>query len=466
MSKSKKNTMADTSRTWLMGSFRGEYIGTANSGSIRNTQIFDLTVVRGTITGLSTHPEQPQLDNAKKPLLLPSVSQIYTHTADLQFGDALRKDDVPWKIYPKLFQVHLYDYTFDSKHYNKIDNTVHGFLTGTVILNLYPPRHIPPTPKNIATNTLRQNSGCFSAPLLARKLVLASMLTLNNINLDVLSIFNLHFFTVSVADLPSSDVVLDSDNDGIIDIRDKCIFDPEDIDGFEDEDGCPEADNDQDGVADDYDKCPNIKGVQSDGCPSVEETKTTENIDADNDGIPNALDQCPDEAETFNNFNDYDGCPDEVPEALKSLIGIQKAIQFESNTADLKPEAIPGLQEITKLLIEYPTTQIIVEGHTDRKGTAKYNQGLSEKRAEAVRNWIVEQGVGQSRILTKGYGFREPIANNDTEQGRTQNRRVEINCHRCEIPESLKSDAIAPQVESSTEYSPSIPLSPKVEETQ
>ncbi len=436
MSKDPSKFTADTSQPWLTGTFRGEYIGIAKSGSIRNTQIFDLQIVRGTITGLSTHAEQPIINSNQKPLSLSSVSQIYTHAAELTFGDQPTDGDTTWKVYEKLFQVQVYNQEFHSKHYNKIDNTVHGFVTGTVVLNLYPPRHAPPTPKNSSIGSFKTNGGFFGVPVSMRRLVLASMLTLNNINLDVLSIFNLHFFTVSIVDLPSSDVDLDTDNDGIMDIRDKCKFRPEDIDGFEDEDGCPEADNDQDGVADDYDKCPNIKGTQSDGCPSPKEiNEITENIDIDNDGIPNALDQCPEEAETFNNYNDYDGCPDKIPEALQNLIGIQKAIQFETNTADLKPEAIPELKEITELLLEYPTTQIIVEGHTDRKGTTQHNQRLSNKRAEAVRSWIVDQGVGKSRVLTKGYGFREPIASNETEQGRARNRRVEINCHQCEIPE-------------------------------
>jgi len=438
MSKSTPRFTADTSQPWLTGSFRGEYLGIAKSGSIRNTQIFDLKIIRGTITGLSIHTEQPTIDTDTKPLILDSVSQIYTHQDQLAFDQ--QPADETWQVYDKLFQVQIYNQQFHAKHYNKVDNTVHGFVTGTIVLNLYPPKHPPPTPKNIPVTNLQNNSGCLGKTVFVRRLVLASMLTLNNINLDVLSIFNLHFFTVSITDLPSSDVVLDTDNDGIIDIRDNCIFKPEDIDGFEDEDGCPEADNDQDGIADAYDNCPNIKGTQSDGCPSATETnEVSENIDLDNDGIPNALDKCPDEAETFNNYNDFDGCPDEIPEVLKNLIGIQTAIQFETNTADLKPEAIPELEEITNLLLEYPTTQIIVEGHTDKKGTAQYNLLLSNQRAEAVRNWIIAQGVGKSRILTKGYGFRQPIASNETEDGRAQNRRVEINCHQCEIPEVSSS---------------------------
>ena len=440
MSKSPKFT-ADTSHPWLTGSFRGEYIGTAKSGSIRNTQIFDLKIIRGTITQLSIHTQQPVINTKQKPLTLDSVSNIYTHSNDLQFGQQISNNDHPWKIYEELFQVQIFHQQFHSKHYNKIDNTVHGFITGTVVLNLYPPKHAAPKPTKSAINNLQKNSGCLSIPVAARRLVLASMLTLNNINLDVLSIFNLHFFTVSIVDLPSSDVVLDTDEDGILDSHDKCIFEPEDLDGFEDEDGCPEADNDRDGVADDYDKCPNIKGTQDDGCPSkLEVQNVAENIDLDNDGIPNALDQCPEDAETFNNYNDYDGCPDEIPEELKNLIGIQTAIQFETDTADLKPKSIPELQTIAELLLQYPTTQIIVEGHTDRKGTAKHNQRLSDRRATAVRNWIIGQGVGKSRILTKGYGFREPIASNETEDGRAQNRRVEINCYQCEIPDDTKSD--------------------------
>ena len=173
---------------------------------------------------------------------------------------------------------------------------------------------------------------------------------MNNVNLDVMSIFNLHFFTVSIQDLPSSEVdFADTDEDGFNSF-DECPLIPEDIGWFEDEDGCPEQDNDEDGIADLYDACPNIKGYQKDGCPSTEQQGEVASIDIDNDGIPNSFDQCPNEPETINNYNDYDGCPDTIPEELKELIGIQTAIQFETNTAKLTNESTPELEKIVRLL--------------------------------------------------------------------------------------------------------------------
>jgi outer membrane protein OmpA-like peptidoglycan-associated protein len=444
--------VADNDRPWLTGHFRGEYIGYSKSGSMRKQNIYELRIVRGTITELERHKEQPQtstktsqhLKETEQTLNLENISRVYTHVQPMTFGDSpnitesIDNTTESWELYEKLHQVSIHNYTVTPTHYSNEDNTVHGLVTGTIVANLHP--SIDPVVKNNPTpissqNSMQHQSGCFDFPISARRLVLVSLLTLNNFNLDVLSIFNLHFFTVSITDLPSSEVEFaDSDGDGIIDVKDDCIFRAEDKDGFEDNDGCPESDNDNDGVADDYDNCPNIKGLQKDGCPSEDQYTETNNIDNDNDGIPNSLDKCPEESETFNNYNDYDGCPDTIPKELQELIGVQTAIQFETNTDHLKPEATPELSKITELLQQHPSTQIIIEGHTDGKGTAQYNQLLSEKRADTIRNWIIGQGVGKNRVLTKGYGFRQPLANNDTEQGRAQNRRVEINCYHCELP--------------------------------
>lgn len=303
----------------------------------------------------------------------------------------------------------------------------------------------------IIKKKLKEMGALPNSPAMVRKLVLATMLTMNNVNLDVMSIFNLHFFTVSIQDLPSSETdFADTDEDGILDSLDECPLIPEDIDGFEDNDGCPEQDNDEDGIADIYDACPNIKGYQKDGCPSVEQQGEVANIDMDNDGIPNSFDECPNEPETINNYNDYDGCPDTIPEELKELIGIQTAIQFETNTAKLTNDSTPELEKLVRLLKLYPATRIRVEGHTDTKGTAQYNQLLSEKRAEAVRTQILERGIGKNRVLAKGYSFRRPIASNDTEAGRTQNRRVEISCHACKLPNpEITPESVNFQIEDS-----------------
>jgi hypothetical protein len=97
----------------------------------------------------------------------------------------------------------------------------------------------------------------------------------------------------------------DRDGDGIPDNNDKCPDDPEDFDGFEDEDGCPDPDNDHDGVRDVDDRCPNIPGPAPDGCP-----RSGTSNDRDGDGIPDNVDKCPDAPEDKDGFEDADGCPD------------------------------------------------------------------------------------------------------------------------------------------------------------
>ena len=122
----------------------------------------------------------------------------------------------------------------------------------------------------------------------------------------------------------------DTDGDGIPDSIDKCPNEPEDKDGFQDEDGCPDPDNDGDGILDKDDKCPNEPedkdGFQDeDGCPDP---------DNDGDGIPDVKDKCPNEPETFNGYQDEDGCPDEVPAAVKKFTGVIQGINFKTGSAD------------------------------------------------------------------------------------------------------------------------------------
>src|SRR6185503_17647656 len=117
----------------------------------------------------------------------------------------------------------------------------------------------------------------------------------------------------------------DPDHDGIVGAADKCPNDAEDMDGFQDADGCPDRDNDNDGIPDATDKCPNQAedkdGFQdADGCPDP---------DNDGDGVPDATDKCPTEPETKNGYQDADGCPDEVPEKVKAFTGVIQGINFK-----------------------------------------------------------------------------------------------------------------------------------------
>ena len=211
----------------------------------------------------------------------------------------------------------------------------------------------------------------------------------------------------------------DSDGDGICDDDDACPTEPEDKDGFQDNDGCPDPDNDQDGIPDVTDKCPNEPedkdGFQdADGCP-----------DPDNDGdkVLDVNDKCPNEyAET------EDGCPKKynLVVVTKTKIEIKQTIYFDFNKATIKPVSFPLLNEVALALKDNPGIRVRVEGHTDSRGSDSYNLTLSQKRAESVRAYLIGRGIAPERMEAKGFGESMPIADNRTDQGRSQNRRVEF----------------------------------------
>ncbi|MDZ7317510.1 MAG: OmpA family protein [candidate division KSB1 bacterium] len=227
----------------------------------------------------------------------------------------------------------------------------------------------------------------------------------------------------------------DNDNDGIPDIRDKSPNEPEDHDGFQDSDGIPDPDNDGDKIPDKDDKCANepedFDGFEDfDGCPD---------LDNDKDGIPDSLDQCPNWPEDFNNYQDEDGCPDSKPEPAPEpettsdpapiQIGqniILKGITFEPASSNLTPESYAILNALAQQLLQYPRIEIEIQGHTDSIGEADANLRLSERRANTVRMYLIEQGINPGRLQAVGYGETRPIASNTTKQGRAANRRIEF----------------------------------------
>ncbi|MDA8163521.1 MAG: OmpA family protein [Desulfobacteraceae bacterium] len=107
-------------------------------------------------------------------------------------------------------------------------------------------------------------------------------------------------------------------------------------------------------------------------------------------------------------------------------VALKGDFTFASNSAVLNPGVYPELDRIAKVLTEYPQTVIRVEGHTDSTGTEAYNMELSDRRAQAVKNALVQRGVDPSRVQALAFGESQPIASNDTEAGRQKNRRVEI----------------------------------------
>jgi OOP family OmpA-OmpF porin len=205
--------------------------------------------------------------------------------------------------------------------------------------------------------------------------------------------------------------VVDSDNDGVPDSRDKCPGTPAGV--AVDKDGCP-FDSDKDGVPDYLDKCPGTPAgvaVDNDGCPP----------DSDKDGVPDYLDKCP--GTPAGTAVDKDGCP--IP---PEKVSMTLAIQFDSGKADIKSKYHEEIGKVADFLKKYPKATGTIEGHTDNVGKAAMNQKLSLQRAESVRNYIVQKfGIDPARLSAKGYGMTRPIADNKTAEGREKNRRIEAN---------------------------------------
>ena len=223
------------------------------------------------------------------------------------------------------------------------------------------------------------------------------------------------------APAPAPVVDKDTDGDGIPDSVDKCPNEPEDKDGFQDEDGCPDPDNDGDGILDKDDKCPNEPedkdGFQDeDGCPDP---------DNDGDGIPDDKDKCPNEPETVNGYQDEDGCPDEIPAALKKFTGVIKGINFKTGSAEITKDSHTVLDNAVQVLVDYPDVKLEIGGHTDNVGKAEFNRELSQKRADSVKTYLVGKGISAARLTAVGYGMDKPITSNKTAKDKAQNRRTE-----------------------------------------
>ncbi|PRQ07527.1 OmpA family protein [Enhygromyxa salina] len=209
----------------------------------------------------------------------------------------------------------------------------------------------------------------------------------------------------------------DRDGDGILDVDDQCIDDPETVNDYLDDDGCPESDRDGDGFWDDQDTCPDEPGVEPDGCPLK---------DTDGDGFTDDVDSCVEEPETDNGFEDDDGCPDEVPAEVLRFSGAIKGITFETNKATIERSSLPTLDEAIRILQQYPSVRIEITGHTDDRGKYDHNMQLSRERAESVMSYLVGMGISEDRVTTQGMGPDVPIDTNDTKTGRANNRRIEF----------------------------------------
>jgi outer membrane protein OmpA-like peptidoglycan-associated protein len=210
---------------------------------------------------------------------------------------------------------------------------------------------------------------------------------------------------------------IDTDKDGFPDPTDPCPTEPEDGAQPAPSDGCPNKDADGDGILIPEDKCPTEKGVAPDGCPVH---------DKDQDGVLDEVDKCPDQPETRNGFQDADGCPDELPKEVAKFAGVIKGIQFDFGKATIRPESNKVLDDAIKVLKQYDDLRIMVSGHTDNVGEAQKNIELSQARANSVKEYMVGKGIDTGRIETRGAGPNEPVADNSTDKGRQENRRIEF----------------------------------------
>jgi OOP family OmpA-OmpF porin len=210
----------------------------------------------------------------------------------------------------------------------------------------------------------------------------------------------------------------DADGDGVTDDKDKCPDTPKGV--KVDADGCP-IDSDGDGVPDYKDKCPNntaaelVAGVDANGCPK----------DSDGDGVADYKDKCPNTP--LNTQVDEYGCP--LLDTYKMVIDSNSGqVKFGFDKADLTATGKKALDELVGFVkgdVER-VQSVEVVGHTDSTGPSKYNQGLSERRAKAVANYLISAGMPSDKLSSSGKGEDQPAASNATSTGRAQNRRVEI----------------------------------------
>jgi iron complex outermembrane recepter protein len=218
--------------------------------------------------------------------------------------------------------------------------------------------------------------------------------------------------------MPILPAVKDTDGDGINDNEDNCVNVP----GVAKYKGCPVPDTDGDGINDDEDNCVKVPGVvKYKGCPVP---------DTDGDGLNDDEDNCPYVAGP----KDNKGCPEEktisveekMDDVQEQVDDAAKNILFETGSSTIKKSSYKDLDKIAELLKNDETMSAVVEGHTDNKGNDVSNQKLSERRANAVKQYLTKRGVAASRITTQGFGETQPIDSNETAEGRANNRRVEI----------------------------------------
>lgn len=246
---------------------------------------------------------------------------------------------------------------------------------------------------------------------------------------------------------------LDNDHDAIPDSLDKCPNEPEDLDDFEDDDGCPDYDNDEDGIPDSVDQCPNeaedLDGFNDfDGCAD---------FDNDNDGIPDSLDKCPNVAEDLDGFEDEDGCPDldndqdgildsidncpdtpgvpsengcpktkPEPKEIKKGRVILRGVDFTLGSSVLSTSSMEVLDQVYESLMAFKEIKLELQAHTGNSGNSDSNLRISQSRADVCRDYLIQKGIDVQRLRAVGKGQKEPIADNSSAYGQQLNNRIEL----------------------------------------
>lgn len=210
----------------------------------------------------------------------------------------------------------------------------------------------------------------------------------------------------TIAGVVALDGCPDADKDGITDADDACP----DLAGTQDANGCP--DTDKDGLIDPNDKCPEVAGLEVyGGCP-----------DTDKDGIGDADDDCPSNAGPSSN----NGCPVINETDLKTLELAMKNVRFRTGSDELLSQSYAVLDEVAEVLRRYPNYDLKMSGYTDNVGNDATNQDLSQRRALSCFQYLLVKNINRKRMSYAGYGETNPIANNNTPEGRATNRRVEF----------------------------------------
>ena len=202
----------------------------------------------------------------------------------------------------------------------------------------------------------------------------------------------------------------DTDADGLFDFLDACPT----VAGPKENNGCPWPDTDGDGILDKDDKCPYLAGpIKNDGCPYQ---------DTDNDGVLDKDDECPNTPGPVENK----GCP-VIEKAEQEIINTAfENLEFETGKDIIKQSSIPSLTALADVLKKKEAWKLQISGHTDNVGNDQSNMILSKKRSEAVKAFMISQGIDAKRLNSLYFGETMPVAPNDTPEGRQKNRRVEM----------------------------------------